>query len=201
MMAIEASTDERKIYTALQTIIDAMLEFDQDTRERMLRTVSTFFGIAPQFQPQPQELMPSARKHTVPAFSNREDLSPKDFLVQKKPKTDVERVACLAFYLTHYRSTAHFKTIDLSKLNTEAAQLKFTNASNSLNNAVKSGFLVPSVSGAKQLSAAGEKFVDHLPDRTMVRKVMSELSPRRKKRNVAKDPNLLSKSQGTLRNE
>ena len=195
-MSIDSSTDERKTYKAVQTIIDAMLEFDQDTRERMLRTVSTFFGIAPQPSIQPREHLPSDKEYSTPSFSNREDLSPKDFLVQKKPRSDVERVACLAFYLTHYRSSAHFKTMDINKLNTEAAQVKFSNASNSLNNAVKSGFLVPSVSGAKQLSAAGEKFVDHLPDRTTARKVMSELSPRRKKRIPAKDTTSSSNNQG-----
>ena len=200
-MSIDSSTDERKTYKAVQTIIDSMLEFDQDTRERMLRTVSTFFGIDSPSAIQSHERLPSNKEVSAPAFSNREDLSPKDFLVQKKPKTDVERVACLAFYLTHYRNTAHFKTMDINKLNTEAAQLKFSNASNSLNNAVKSGFLVPSVSGAKQLSAAGEKFVDHLPDRTMARKVMSELSPRRKKRVTAKDATSSSNNQGNLGND
>lgn len=53
---------------------------------------------------------------------------PKEFMVQKRPRTDIERVACLGFYLTHYRDTPHFKTLDISKLNTEAAQPKFTNA-------------------------------------------------------------------------
>jgi len=47
-------------------------------------------------------------------------MSPKDFLLEKQPRTDVERIACLAYYLTHYRATPHFKTIDLSILNTEA---------------------------------------------------------------------------------
>ena len=35
-------------------------------------------------------------------------MSPKDFLMEKAPNTDVERIACLAYYLTHYRSTPHF---------------------------------------------------------------------------------------------
>ena len=57
-------------------------------------------------------------------------MSPKEFLLEKQPRTDVERIACLAFYLTHYRDTPHFKTLELSKLNTEAAQQKFANAAN-----------------------------------------------------------------------
>src|SRR5258705_835088 len=37
-------------------------------------------------------------------------LSAKEFLAEKRPKTDVERVACLAYYLTHFRETPEFKT-------------------------------------------------------------------------------------------
>jgi len=62
--------------------------------------------------------------------------------MEKQPRTDVERVACLAYYLTHYRNTPYFKTLDLGKLNTEAAQPKFSNAAYASNNALKMGYLV-----------------------------------------------------------
>jgi hypothetical protein len=87
-----------------------------------------------------------------------------------------------SFYLTHYRDTPHFKTLDISKLNTEAAQPKFSNAASSANNAVKQGYLVPSTKGQRQLSAAGERFVAALPDREEARKAMSLSAPRRKSR-------------------
>jgi hypothetical protein len=92
-------------------------------------------------------------------------MSAKEFLLEKQPKTDVERIACLAYYLTHYRGSPHFKTTDLSMLNTEAAQPKFANTTYSSNNAVKMGYLVPSTKGQRQLSAIGERFVRALPDR------------------------------------
>ncbi len=92
-------------------------------------------------------------------------MSPKEFLLDKQPRTDVERIACLAYYLTHYRATAHFKTVDISLLNTEGAQPKFANTAYSANNAVKLGYLVPSTKGQRQISAAGERFVQALPDR------------------------------------
>ena len=179
---MDTSTDERKAYTAVQTMISAMLEFDNDTRARMLKTVATFFGVD---SPQANDtfLTTKADRATPTSlFSEREDLSPKDFLFQKQPATDIERAACLAFYLTHYRNVPHFKTTDISKLNTEAAQLKFSNTSYTVNNATKSGFLAPAAKGTKQLSALGEKFVDLLPDRDAAKKVMSELRPRRRRR-------------------
>jgi len=200
-MAAETLNDERKTYVAVQSIIDAMLEFDQDTRTRMLKTVATFFGLDLAGQTPTPETAPSLERRPIPTFADREELSPKDFLVQKKPRTDVERVACLGFYLTHYRNTPHFKTTDISKLNTEAAQIKFSNASYAVNNATQSGFLVAAVKGAKQLSAPGEKFVDHLPDYATARRVMSELTPRRKKRASTKEMSSPSTDNGTKAHE
>jgi hypothetical protein len=109
-------------------------------------------------------------------------MSPKEFLLEKQPRTDVERVACLAYYLTHYREMPHFKTLDLSKLNTEAAQPKFSNAANSTNNAVKRGYLVPATKGQRQLSAAGERFVQALPDRDAAKAAMTSARPKRSPR-------------------
>ena len=185
-MATDTLSDERKTYIAVQKIIDAMLEFDPETRARMLRTVATFFTIDIPYLSEERNSPSSSREGATPPFSNRDELSPKEFLIQKKPKTDVERVACLAFYLMHYRNVPHFKTTEINKLNTEAAQLKFSNASNAVNNATQSGFLVPAPKGAKQLSAAGEQFVDHLPDHVSARKKMSELKPRRRKKSNTK---------------
>jgi thymidine phosphorylase len=115
-------------------------------------------------------------------------MSPKEFLFQKQPKTDVERIAALAYYLTHYRDMSQFKTLDLTKLNTEAAQPKFSNAASSANNAVKQNYLVPTTKGQRQLSAAGERFVAALPDREAARAAMNVGAPRRRARksNAAK---------------
>jgi hypothetical protein len=106
-------------------------------------------------------------------------------LLEKQPRTDVERIACLAYYLTHYRDTPHFANIDLAKLNTEAAQPKFSNTAYSANNALYQGYLAAAAKGQKQLSAAGEQFVRALPDRDAAKTAMSLAKPRRppKKKN------------------
>jgi hypothetical protein len=109
-------------------------------------------------------------------------VSPKDFLLDKKPRTDVERVACLAYFLTHYRDTPFFKTIDISKLNTEAAQPKFSNAAKAVDNATNSRYLVPGAKGNKQLSATGELFVQALPDRESAKSAMISQRPRRRRK-------------------
>jgi hypothetical protein len=89
----------------------------------------------------------------------------------------------LAYYLTHYKGTPHFKTLDLSKLNTEAAQPKFANSANASNNAVKMGYLVHASKGQRQLSAFGEQFVRALPDREAAKEAVRTFRrrPRSKK--------------------
>ncbi len=164
----------------LQQILQLLADLDPDSRSRLLHTIATFYQL---------DLGGSARapgslqsRTSGPSFSQDRSLQPKDFLLDKNPKTDVERIACLAYYLTTFRDTPHFKTFDLSKLNTEAAQPKFANAANSVNNALKQGYLVQASKGQKQLSAAGERFVQALPDRDAAREAMALAKPRRKPR-------------------
>lgn len=132
-------------------------------------------------------------------FSDRKELSPKQFMLEKRPNTDIEKIACLAYYLTNYCETPHFKTLDLSKLNTEAAQQKFSNAPQAAKNAAKSGLLVPAAGGKRQISGVGEQFVQALPDREAAKKISRHLKkPRRKKKTKSKSS---KRSQKTSRRE
>ena len=83
-MESETLNDERRIYVAVQKLIDVMLEFDEETRARMLKTVITFFGLEKSLSFETTARQLPSSKDRVPAFANREDLSPKDFLFQKK---------------------------------------------------------------------------------------------------------------------
>lgn len=118
----------------------------------------------------------------TPHFTEDRQPSPKQFILEKKPRTDVDRIACLAYYLTHYRGQSEFKTIDLSSLNTEAAQVKFSNTAQAVDNAAKAGLLVAASKGGKQLSALGEVYVSQLPDYDKARETMREHRPFRKSR-------------------
>ncbi|MGH7747736.1 MAG: hypothetical protein ACREQ5_23700, partial [Candidatus Dormibacteria bacterium] len=84
----------------------------------------------------------------------------------------------------HYRDAPHFKTVDISALNIEAAQPKFSNTSVAVDNARAKGFLVPSTKGNKQISAAGERYVELLPDRDAARGSMATV--RRRTRRIMK---------------
>src|SRR5690348_3976367 len=143
-------------------------QLDQAARLRILRTVTAYFeldvpqrGTSHAATSGPNATLPIQRE---PVFSGHAASSPKEFLYEKDPQTDVDRIACLAYYLAHYRDQPHFKTADLSKLNTEAAQRKFANAAYAVNNATKGGYLAAAAGGSKQLTALGEQYVSALPD-------------------------------------
>jgi len=173
-------------FTVLQAVISALQGLDTEARRRIFDTAATFFQIKTEQRVQTERASaptePQNGRPSYPAFSTDMTMSPKEFLFQKQPRSDVERIATLAYYLTHYREMPQFKTLDLSKLNTEAAQPKFSNAASSASNAVKRGYLVPTSKGHRQLSAAGERFIEALPDREAARAAMNAAQLRRKPR-------------------
>ena len=173
-------------FGTVSRIIDILEPLSAGDREHVMRTVATWFRMAfgdvsvsqPAPQPSPAEVTAEDEK-----FSERTVLSPKEFILEKDPITEVERLACLAFYLTHYLNMPHFKNVDLSRLNTEAAQRKLSNPAVAISNAMRDGFFVQaSEDGYKQLSAMGERFVQLLPDREAAKKIKERMSSRRSKK-------------------
>ena len=108
-------------------------------------------------------------------------LTAKQFMAQKKPKTDAERVTCLAYFLTRQRDTAQFKTKALTDLNKEAAGATFSNAAVAVSNATRDHYLAPAGGGMKQITVRGEAVVDALPDRERVKAALLENPMRRRK--------------------
>src|SRR5437667_9999837 len=104
-----ASTDERQIHEATKDVIDRLAEFDNETRRRVFRRAMGFFelDLFPSSDPvrrsqTEEETLPAQRRvmnGTEPRFAERSELPPKDFMFQKQPRTDIERIACLAYYL------------------------------------------------------------------------------------------------------
>lgn len=182
----EARVDTAKEAELLNRVVLAFGELNREAQQRLLNAVVAFLGLSQSARPAEPYGMQDAG--TTPSrFSDDNAPTAKEFLFQKRPQTDVERIACLAYYLTHYAGVPHFKTLDLSKLNTDAAQLKLGNAAQAVDNATKAGFLVPAgKSGAKQLSAIGELYVQALPDKEEARKAIAQARPKRQRRRGGK---------------
>ncbi len=187
-VATEPDVEEIRVLTV---ILSSLRAVGAESRERILHTAATYFGLnsrtASQASPEPTSFASQAEavhyaRSAGTSFSEDRRISPKEFIFQKQPRSDVEKVACLAFYLTHYRDAPHFKTLDISKLNTESAQVKFSNAAVAVDNATKKGFLVPAEKGQKQLSTVGEQYVLALPDRDAAQTALAGLRKRRKAR-------------------
>lgn len=175
----------------LRRILELLDRADPSSRSRIIHTVQTFYGLGDVRQNSPSRsvdtsanavagVSPSLRQ---PSFSEDRSVSPKEFLLEKRPQTDVDKIACLAYYLTHYMAVENFKTLDISKLNTDAAQIKFSNAAQAVDNATKAGFLIGSVKGQKKISAIGELYVQALPDKAAAREAIAHGRPKRRVRN------------------
>jgi hypothetical protein len=180
---------------ALSTIVRVLKDLEPEAQRRVLQSVQTLLGLPIQHVTSHyREPLPASQTVADQRFSLDRTLSPKEFLRDKHPVTDTERVACLAYYLAYYRDTPHFKTIDISALNTESAQPKFSNPSVAVDNARAQGYLVPATKGNKQLSAAGEKFVELLPDRDAAREALRTFRGRRssKKQRVVQNEQMPS---------
>jgi len=151
---------------------------DREGQVRVVKAVLTLLGLT-DVLPNRTEQVP-VQTSSPSSFSEDRNLSPKEFLLEKKPVTDIERVTCLAYYYAHYRNTPHFKTLDISKLNTDAAQIKLSNAAAAVENAVTAGYLVPAGKGNRQISAIGELYVQALPDRVAAKEAIAHVKRRRK---------------------
>jgi len=118
--------------------------------------------------------------------TGRRDSAPpknaKTFLADKKPLTDVEKIACLAFYLTNFEATSRFKGSDIERVKTDAAT-HISNLARAIDNATRqSKFLAKAGEGTKQITSLGESIVNALPNRDAVTAALNDEPSRRRKR-------------------
>jgi hypothetical protein len=141
---------------ALKTALDALSHLDPDARGRAIAWLASALEV------QGLQTGQGVGSSSAPIG---ELGSAKQFLAQKAPRSDLERVTVLAYFLTHARGKAYFKTAELSALNTEAAGPRLSNASYAASNAQKKkGYLAAAPGGGKQITAKGEALVEALPD-------------------------------------
>jgi hypothetical protein len=178
---------------ALKTILHALEPLDGNQRRFVLKTVAERMGVSMPIGGHDNtggtatgSSNTSLAARTGGTTEGRDILdgqTAKHFLKSKLPKTDVQRIACLGYYLTNARSQPYFKTLDLTKLNTEAGGTPFSNASLAVGNATSfSKFLGSVGQGKKQITALGEDVVAALPDQEAVKTVLASHRKPRKKR-------------------
>jgi hypothetical protein len=164
----------------LGSVLNALDQLEVEQRKWVLQTAASRFSFkldvaagAPAPSGTKDESRPGDSGHgSAP--------TPKDFMKGKNPLTDIQRIACLAYYLTKYGNTAQFKTKDLITLNSDAKYPRMGNARQGVDNATKAKLLTPAGSGQKQLTTHGEDLVEALPDQEKVRSLRPQ--KRRRKR-------------------
>ncbi len=176
---------------AVKTVHDTLKRLKEDQRQFVLRTacdklkmIVSFGGAPPSAGARVassvgQVLMPSSESS---APSPAGGSNPKQFLADKSPSQDIERIACLAYLLTHIRDIGQFKAKELIQMNTDAAGRRLSNASFAARNAVIAGYLAPALKGRKQITALGEKIVEALPDREKVNAILASAGSRGRRR-------------------
>lgn len=203
MGIVATMTDESQesgpSFEIVSQIIKLLEPLGVEDRTRVLRTVNTWLRT----DEHPAQLTMGIRAGNRVGdvaedekFSNRPVMSVKDFIFEKNPETESERMACLAYYLTHYLDKPHFKTVDLTRLNIDAAQRTFSNPAVATSNAVRDGFFVAAPKGGfRQLSAMGERFVHALPDREAANAVKKRMVVRRRRRSIEQSTQEQSQSE------
>lgn len=175
---------------ALGTILAALADLDGTQRAWVLSSVVTKLDIPPlnlsAATPAPGTIIPpGAPPANLPGAAGSSQHA-KAFMRSKNPVNTVQRVACLAYYLTHFCATPTFKTREISKMNRDAAGTSIGNPSQAVANATKqSKYLAPAGSGKKQLTGFGEDVVNALPDQPAVA-ALEKAEPARRKRKARK---------------
>jgi hypothetical protein len=152
---------------AMEAVFAALEPLTADERGRALAWVTQKLGLPSRSSPGGSA--GEAPTSSAPGSSSSADVTPKVFVSQRRPNSDIQRVAALAYYLTHARGVTQFETKDLTKLNSEAAQRAFSNSAYAVANAVKADYLAGAGGRKKQITTRGEALVEALPDQSAVR--------------------------------
>lgn len=95
------------------------------------------------------------------------------FMAAKNPLSDVERVACLAYYLARYENRKTFRNRDLVRVNLAAGGPPINMRMAAQNAMRQNGYLASAAGVARQITTRGERFVEALPDRDAVKRALA----------------------------
>lgn len=180
-MADELTQDPTMALKAMQDALKALFPLDAGGRQRALTWLAGTLGVAMAEGNAAGAgglgagVPGSAGTPTLPGGQPGDLGTPRQFLAAKRPTTDVERVTCLAYYVTHAKNTPHFKTKDLIDVNTQAAGTRISNPSQATANAKdRNGFLADAGGGKRQITPLGEAVVLAMPDRAAVAQAIAD---------------------------
>ncbi len=180
-------------FRALGKVLTALKDLDAEQQSWVIASAASNLGIsAPVSQGSANPGAGIAGGVTKPAVGEPgTQVHAKSFMREKKPQSDVQRIACLAYYLTNFKNTTQFKTSEIREMNTYSAGTHLSNPSKSVDNATNQNrYLAPAGRGKKQLTSLGESIVEALPNQEAVSAVLATDRPKKKyKKRKAKKVN------------
>lgn len=169
--------------SALVTVVQALEPLTESDRQWVLQSVASKWSVNIQLTaPNGSPMRPgSATTQMIQSLAGNGEaaaaIANKDirtFMRIKKPATDVERVACLIYYLAKTTGQVGCKSKDISQANIDFGGTKF-NMTRALDNATRrSKYLSSRGAQEKQLTPLGEDVVEALPDQAAVAAVIAE---------------------------
>ncbi|HEX3739480.1 MAG TPA: hypothetical protein VHV29_07115 [Terriglobales bacterium] len=154
---------------AMKDIDGALAKIDVEAQQRVLEWASSKHGVKLRAQ---FDVDVSSPHQKSPQPQRATDI--KAFLVQKRPESFYERVACLVYFLEKFADQAEVGTKDISKANSDARLSKLTNPAVFVKHATHTyGYLTALGKRKFAISARGEAVVEALPDRTKVEEALA----------------------------
>jgi hypothetical protein len=154
--------------TALTTVIEALATLPKEQQQWVMQTAASRFALAVSPAALPLPIVPSPVAPTSPTAENLGQ-TVKAFIKAKSPKNDMQRVACLAYYLTHHKGISTFKSKDIDEQHEAAGGVNFKLAQAVANATNVSKYFAASGQGKKRLTTLGEDVVEALPDSEKVK--------------------------------
>ena len=112
-----ADVDFAKITAAANAVIQALADLSPEERERVLDSASALYGIAAKTSAREPRQEPASRdeqqSHHREGDRPGKRLSIVEFLNEKQPATNAQRIACFAYYREHVEGRPQFARRDL----------------------------------------------------------------------------------------
>jgi len=171
---------------AMETTLAALLPLDPDERQRVFDWLVAKVGVRSSVAGAATGTGRGTAGGTT-ASGGAVSGTIKQFLKDKSPDEDVARAAALAYFLTHAKNQATYKTGDLTTARSDAALANF-NMSRAVSTAQRAGYLTTAGKrGTYQITSTGEALVEAMPDADLIKKVKAK-GTRRRRRAAPKRP-------------
>ncbi len=163
-----AKDDVPKDIRALSNILRELEPLTDDERSFVLRTVADRLQV--KYQASTSAGGPAT---PPPGFDQKPPSDAKEFLRQKKPKTEIQQIVCMAFFQTHVVGKPTFKTRELTDLNTIAGGTEISNPTRAVRDASEKYDLLSRKGADKiRITTFGEDLVNSLPDQESAKQVL-----------------------------